>query len=156
MFSYRLCTEKDFEIWLEMNKAFMAEEIEDDGLWNNADQCDDAVFLKTFEGALGSEEMIRLIIFEEDGRPVGFANLMLIYSIWAHGKALILDDLYLKLEVRGKGYGRAALEYIEEIAETNGCKRIQFQSELSNHNAMEFYKNIGYAPTDMKFYVKYF
>ena len=156
MFSYRLCEEKDYSIWVEMNRAFMDEEIEDNDLWNDTNETDDTCFNKTFKGALESEELITLIIFEEDGVPVGFANLMTIYSIWAHGKALILDDLYLKPEARGKGYGKCALKYIEEYAEKKRYKRIQFQSELTNPNAMEFYKALGYIPTDMKFYVKYF
>ena len=56
-----------------------------------------------------------ITIEKEDGVPVGFANLMTIYSIWTHGKALILDDLYLDPAVRGKGYGRKALEFIEGL-----------------------------------------
>ncbi len=44
---------------------------------------------------------------------------------------------------------------LEEYAKERGCKRIQFQSELTNPNAMEFYRAIGYQPADMKFYVKY-
>lgn len=156
MFSYRLCEERDFDIWVEMNRAFMDEEIEDNDLWNDTNETDDACFKKTFKGALESEELITLMIFEEGGVPVGFANLMTIYSIWTHGKALILDDLYLIPDVRGKGYGKKALEYIETFACDKGYKRLQFQSEITNSNAMEFYKSIGYTPADMKFYVKYF
>ncbi len=156
MFTYRLCNENDKGCWIAMNREFMAEEIQDDGLWNNTGQTGDEQFANTFTEALESEEMISLMIFEEDGKPVGFANLMTIYSIWTHGKALILDDLYLRPEVRGKGYGRKALEYIEEFAKKRGCRRLQFQSEVTNPNAMEFYIAQGYSPADMKFYVKYF
>lgn len=95
-------------------------------------------------------------MFEEDGKPVGFANLMTIFSVWAHGKAIILDDLYIVPEVSGKGYGKQCLQYIEEFAKERNYKRLQFQSEATNPNAMEFYIAMGYTPTDMKFYVKYF
>ena len=156
MFSYRLCDINDKDCWIAMNREFMAEEIQDDGLWNSTGQADDEKFSNTFIEALDSDELISLLIFEEDGVPVGFANLMTIYSVWAHGKAMILDDLYLKLSVRGKGYGKQALEYIERFAEGCGCKRLQFQSETTNPNAMEFYVSQGYSPADMKFYVKYF
>lgn len=156
MFSYRMCKAEDFNIWLEMNKAFMDEEIEDTDLWNGTNENSDECFRDTFNGALESEELITLMIFEEDDVPVGFANLMTIYSIWAHGKALILDDLYLIPNVRGKGYGKKALEHIESFGKDRQYKRLQFQSEITNPNAMEFYKSIGYTPADMKFYVKYF
>lgn len=155
MFTYRLCNKQDLTCWTAMNRAFMAEEIQDDGLWNNTGQTTDDQFAMTFSEALESDALISLMLFEEDGVPVGFANLMTIYSIWTHGKALILDDLYLDPAVRGKGYGRKALEFIETFAAGRGCKRLQFQSEVTNPNAMEFYISQGYSPADMKFYVKY-
>ena len=93
--------------------------------------------------------------FEENHTPVGFANLMTIYSVWTHGKALILDDLYLLPDARGKGYGKRAMELIEQFASMRGRKRLQFQSEETNPNAMNFYIALGYCPADMKFYVKY-
>ena len=156
MFCYRLCDINDKVCWIDMNREFMAEEIQDDSLWNSTGQADDDQFSHTFEEALESDDLISLLIFEEDGVPVGFANLMTIYSVWAHGKALILDDLYLRPDVRGKGYGKQALEYIEQFAAERGYKRLQFQSEATNANAMEFYVSLGYSPADMKFYVKYF
>ena len=156
MFIYRLCDIQDKDCWIAMNRAFMAEEIQDDGLWNNTDQVNDEQFAHTFMEALESDELISLMFFEEDGVPVGFANLMTIYSVWTHGKALILDDLYLQPQVRGKGYGKQALGYIEQFAVKIGCKRLQFQSEETNPNAMEFYISQGYSPANMKFYVKYF
>lgn len=156
MFTYRLCSENDREIWIKMNREFMAEEIQNEGLWNNTDRAGDERFYQTFDEALDSEELISLIMFEENEMPVGFANLMTIFSVWSHGKALILDDLYLRPENRGKGFGKKALAYIEEFAKERGCRRLQFQSELTNPNAMNFYISQGYMPTDMKFYVKYF
>ena len=156
MFCYRLCDINDKVCWIDMNREFMAEEIQDDSLWNSTGQTDDEQFSHTFEEALESDDFISLLIFEEDGVPIGFANLMTIYSVWAHGKALILDDLYLRPDVRGKGYGKQALGYIEQFAAERGYKRLQFQSEATNPNAMEFYVSQGYSPADMKFYVKYF
>ena len=156
MFCYRLCDINDKVCWIDMNREFMAEEIQDDSLWNSTGQTDDEQFSHTFEESLESDDLISLLIFEEDGVPVGFANLMTIYSVWAHGKALILDDLYLRPDVRGKGYGKQALGYIEKFAAERGYKRLQFQSEATNPNAMEFYVSQGYSPADMKFYVKYF
>ena len=156
MFTYRLCDKTDKACWIAMNREFMAEEIQDDDLWNNTNETSDEQFSHTFMEALASDDLISLMIFEEDGEPVGFANLMTIYSIWTHGKALILDDLYLCPEVRGKGYGKQSLEFVEKFAKERGCKRLQFQSEVTNPNAMEFYISQGYNPADMKFYVKYF
>ena len=155
MFTYRLAAESDREIWIKLNREFMAEEIQDADLWNNTGETGDEQFAETFRWARASEDMIRLILFEEKGKVIGFANLLIIFSVWSHGKAMIIDDLYITKENRGNGFGRSAITYIEEYARQIGCKRLQFQSELTNPDAMEFYKAVGYTPADMKFYVKY-
>lgn len=156
MLTYRLCEEKDYAIWQKMNWDFMAEEIRDEELWNSTNQSSDEEFRQVFFDGLNSKDKISLLLFEDEGRVVGFANLIYIFSIWAKGKALILDDLFISPEYRGKGYGRRSVELIEQHAKDCGCKRIQFQSETTNPNAMSFYIAIGFTPSDMRFYVKYF
>ena len=156
MFKYRECKIDDCDIWIELNREFMASEIQDNELWGGADTASVEQFRDTFMSGLDTPERARFLLFEDDGLAVGFANLMIIYSVWTHGLACIVDDLYLREGVRGKGYGRKAMTYVEEYAKTIGCKRIQFQSELTNPDAENFYRAIGYIPADMKFYVKYF
>ncbi|NLD11524.1 GNAT family N-acetyltransferase [Aminicella lysinilytica] len=155
MFTERMALADDCATWIEFNREFMAGEIKDEDLWNSTDQVSDEQFAETFSKALKAEDMISILIFEEDGKPVGFANLMTVFSVWTHGLALIIDDLYLREECRGKGCGRQAMVMIEEFAKERGCKRLQFQSEFTNPDAMKFYMAVGYTPTDMKFYVKY-
>lgn len=156
MFTYRECDGKDAIDWIEMNIEFMNYEIQDEELWSGAkfDSYDD--FYDTFKEAIHRPEMISLLIFEEDGKPAGFANLMSIFSVWSHGKAMIIDDLFLREEFRGKGYGKKAMEYIEDFAKEIGCKRLQFQSEKTNPAAEAFYEALGYQAANMNFYLKYF
>ena len=106
MFTYRKCEQKDASLWIKLNREFIVYESQDDGLWNGVSRVSDQRFAQTFEEALSSPELISLLIFEEDGAPVGFANLMTIFSVWSHGKALYLDDLFIREEHRGKGYGK--------------------------------------------------
>ena len=155
MFTYRKCAAEDCGVWTELNRAFMAEEIQDADLWNDAGGASAAEFAATFAKALECPDMIDLVLFEENGTPVGFANLLTIFSVWSQGLAMVIDDLYLLPEWRGKGYGRAALTLIEKLAKEKGCRRLQFQSELTNPGAMKFYIAAGYTPADMKFYVRY-
>ena len=55
---------------------------------------------------------------------IGFANLMTIFSVWAGGFALIIDDLFLVSEHHGRGYGRQVMEKIEDYAREKGYKRL--------------------------------
>lgn len=43
MFCYRLCDINDKVCWIDMNREFMAEEIQDDSLWNSTGQTDDYI-----------------------------------------------------------------------------------------------------------------
>jgi len=151
----RKCEERDEKIWIRLNREFMDFEIQEDGVWNNTQDKPDTIFINTFREALNNPELITMFLFELEEEIVGFANLMTIYSVWAHGKALVLDDLYIREEYRGKGLGKEAMEFFVAYARNNGYKRLQFQSELSNPGAMAFYKKIGFTPVDMHFYVKH-
>ena len=152
----RICRPEDESIWIALNREFMDFEIQDDSPWNNTEKTPDHIFRRTFFEALQTPELITLFMIEENETPIGFANLMTIYSVWAHGKSLILDDLYIKEEYQGRGYGRKAMSLIESYAKNNNYKRLQFQSETTNPNAKGFYEALGYSATDMNFYVKYF
>ena len=83
MFQYRFCTEEDFPVWLELNRAFMEEEIQDNSLWNCVDQDETEKFYRTFCKARKENDFIRLFLFEVDGQTIGFANVLIIFSVWA-------------------------------------------------------------------------
>jgi GNAT superfamily N-acetyltransferase len=151
----RLCHLDDEKNWIALNRDFMQFEIKEDSPWNDTEKTPDHVFQNTFREALENPKLITLLIIEEDKNPIGFANLMTIFSVWSHGKALIVDDLFIKAEYQGRGYGKAVMEYIEKYANKNGYKRIQFQSEPTNPDARKFYEALGFAASDMYFYVKY-
>lgn len=155
MFDYRECNERDCTVWVEMNRAFMREEIREGDVWNDANQISNSEFRDIFLKGLEKKDHIRFLMFEEDEEPIGFANLMLVYSVWSHGTAMIIDDFYFAIGHRGRGFGRRAIEMIAEYAKELGCKRLQLQAEFTNPDAIEFYKAIGFLTTDMVFFVKY-
>lgn len=151
----RFCRPQDKKEWILLNREFMAYEIKDEEFWNNTDSNSDQRFASTFDEALHHPELITLLLIEKEKKVIGFANLMTIFSVWSHGKALILDDLYINEEFRGNGIGRSVMQFIENYGRENGCKRLQFQSEYTNPEAHKFYEQLGYVSESMHFYVKY-
>lgn len=156
MLTFRLCNATDAKDWIRLNREFMEFELTDDAPWGDAAGVSDEEFADIFQGGLNSPELIKLLLIEEDGKAIGFANLLILYSVWAHGKALLMDDLYISDTCRGKGYGKKALEYVEEYGRELECKRLQFYSENSNPQAMGFYKAMGYEAGGLNVYIKYF
>ena len=151
----RLCRLEDESKWIELNREFMNFEIHEEGLWNNTNNNTHATFQHTFREAMKHPQLITLLLVELEGELIGFANLLTLYSVWAHGKAIVIDDLFLRPEYHRRGFGRKIMVYIENLAKEQEYKRVQFQSEFSNPNAYAFYVSLGYEPTDMHFYAKY-
>lgn len=151
----KIANESDKILWAKLNKEFMEFEIQDKNPWNNIEKIKEEELTKIFEEALENPEHITIFMIEEDGTDVGFANLMTIYSVWSKGRALIIDDLYLTPENRGRGLGKSAMKDIESYAKNKGYKRLQFMSEETNPDAKAFYTKIGYKPVEMNFYARY-
>lgn len=151
----RICNSEDKKEWILLNREFMKYEIQDAQFWNNTEATSDEKFSLTFEEALQNPELITLLLIQKEQEVIGFANMMTIFSVWSHGKALILDDLYIKEPFRGIGIGRIVMQYIEQFGKEHGFKRLQFQSEHTNPEAHSFYSKLGYTSETMNFYVKY-
>ena len=88
-----------------------------------------------------------MLAFEED-TAVGFAVFFHNFSTWLGRPGLYLEDLFVKPEVRGKGYGRALLVHLAKIARERGCARMEWAVLDWNDPAIQFYHKLGAAPMD--------
>ena len=86
-----------------------------------------------------------LLAFEADA-PVGFAVFFHNFSTWLGRPGLYLEDLFVRPEHRGKGYGRALLVYLAKIARERGCGRMEWAVLDWNEPAIEFYRKLGAKP----------
>lgn len=67
-----------------------------------------------------------------------------IMSMFAWGKILYIDDLITKEKCRGKGYGKALLEYAAKVAKDRGCDQIHLDTGYTRHAAHKLYLNQGF------------
>ena len=88
-----------------------------------------------------------LLAFEKD-TPVGFALFFHNFSTWLGRPGLYLEDLFVKPEKRGKGYGRALLVDLAKIAYERGCGRMEWAVLNWNNPAIKFYRALGAKPMD--------
>ena len=86
-----------------------------------------------------------LLAFEEES-PVGFAVYFFNFSTWLGRAGLYLEDLFVKPEKRGKGYGRALLIELAKIARDRGCGRMEWAVLDWNEPAIKFYRALGAKP----------
>ena len=88
-----------------------------------------------------------LLAFENE-LPVGFAVYFYNFSTWLGRPGLYLEDLFVKPEKRGKGYGRSLLVELAKIARDRGCGRMEWAVLNWNEPAIKFYRTLGAKPMD--------
>jgi len=75
--------------------------------------------------------------------PVGFALFFHNFSTFLGKPGIYLEDLYIREKFRGKGYGKALLSFIANIAIERDCGRIEWSVLDWNKPAIEFYQSLG-------------
>jgi GNAT superfamily N-acetyltransferase len=101
------------------------------------------LLIEVLFGARPSAEV--LLAFEQE-IAVGFAVFFHNFSTWLGRPGLYLEDLFVKPEVRGKGYGRALLVHLAKIARERGCGRMEWAVLDWNDPAIQFYRKLGAKP----------
>ena len=82
----------------------------------------------------------------EDGREVGFALFFHNFSTFLGRAGIYLEDLYVRPEHRGKGYGKALLKRLAQIAVERGCGRLEWWCLDWNRSSIDFYLAMGAEP----------
>jgi GNAT superfamily N-acetyltransferase len=100
------------------------------------------------EVLFGTEPAAKVVIAFEDSEPVGFAVYFFNFSTWLGRPGLYLEDLFVKPEMRGRGYGRALLVYLAKIARDHNCGRMEWAVLTWNEPAIQFYNKLGAGSLD--------
>jgi len=100
------------------------------------------------EVLFGPKRSAEVLLALENAEPVGFAVFFHNFSTWLGRPGLYLEDLFVRPEKRGKGYGRALLERLAQIAQERGCGRMEWAVLDWNDPAIQFYRKLGAAPMD--------
>ena len=88
------------------------------------------------------EKYFKCLIATDGNVILGFATYFFAYYSWT-GKAIYLDDLYVRQKYRGQGIGSKLLDQIIEIGKTEDCYKVKWQVSKWNKKAQEFYKSRG-------------
>ncbi len=100
------------------------------------------------EVLFGNERAAHVLLALENGEAVGFAVYFFNFSTWLGRPGLYLEDLFVKPTIRGKGYGRALLVRLAQIAHEKKCGRMEWAVLDWNEPAIGFYKKLGAKPMD--------
>ena len=117
-----------------------------------------AAYEKMADEVIATEELLQEWIFEkgkaevifvlEEGKEVGFALFFHNFSTFLGRSGLYLEDLFVKTEYRGKGYGKALLKKLAQIALERGCGRMEWWCLDWNQPSIDFYRSLDAEPME--------
>jgi GNAT superfamily N-acetyltransferase len=96
----------------------------------------------------GAVRLAEVLIGSEDGAPAGFAIFFHNYSTFLAQPGIYLEDLFVKPEFRGRGYGKALLVRLAQIARDRNCGRVEWAVLNWNEPSIAFYKSLGARPME--------
>jgi len=95
------------------------------------------------EALFGAQPVAECLIAREGTRPVGFALYFHNFSTFRGQRGIYLEDLFVEPECRGRGYGRALLQRLAQLAEARNCARLEWSVLDWNTPSIGFYKSLG-------------
>ncbi len=138
-YQFRMAERKDVGLILSFIRALAEYE-------NMSDQV--VATEELLEEQMFDREKAKALFVMEDGKEVGFALYFCNFSTFRGRAGLYLEDLYVYPEYRGKGYGKALLSKLAQMAADSGCERMEWWCLDWNRPSIEFYKSLGAIPMD--------
>ena len=88
-----------------------------------------------------------VLIAEAEGRVVGMCTGQLVISTAEGGPSLLVEDVVIATDHRGKGQGRELMAAMARWAGAQGAPRMQLLADRNNLPALHFYERLGWRTT---------
>jgi GNAT superfamily N-acetyltransferase len=96
--------------------------------------------------SLFEDKYAEVIFLEYKNEPAGFALFFHNFSTFEGKPGIYLEDIFVKPEYRGKGFGKAMLSHIAKLAVERGCGRFEWSCLDWNLPSIKFYTGMGAHP----------
>ncbi len=109
---------------------------------------DDDFFIKDMEKLLKNEE-ITVIVSEYNSEIAGYALIYFVKKGEPINHTLrkcLIEQFAVNEKFRRKGIGKKLMNYVKKLAAENNCQSVELGVWCENHNAVEFYSEMGFVP----------
>ena len=137
--SFRRAERKDTALILEFIKSLAEYENMQDDVVATESLLEEWIFDK---------EKAEVIFAVAKGEEVGFALFFHNFSTFLGRAGIYLEDLFVKPQHRGNGYGKALLKQLAHITVERGCGRLEWSCLDWNQPSIDFYLSLGAKPLD--------
>ena len=95
---------------------------------------------------LFEKKSAEVLIAEYEETPIGYALFFGSFSTFLGKPGVYLEDIYIRPEYRGNGYGRAMLKRLAKLGLERGCGRLEWACLDWNRPSIDFYLSLGAEP----------
>ncbi|MFN2490637.1 MAG: N-acetyltransferase family protein [Actinomycetota bacterium] len=79
----------------------------------------------------------------DDGALIGFTCLVWTFSSLHAAEIVLLADLLVAAEARGRGVGRALIDAAVEAGRARGAHHVEWLTHIDNRRAQRLYESVG-------------
>ena len=90
-----------------------------------------------------------VFLAEFNGAAAGMATAQIVISTSVGGVSLLVEDVFVSEEYRGRGAGQRLMEEVKKWGLKNGALRMQLVADKNSMDAIGFYKKHGWKESNM-------
>ena len=92
-----------------------------------------------FETFIANSDLGKAWLVYKGEEVIGYVILTFIFSFEYKGILAFLDELYIKKEYQGKGFGKQAVQFVQQESSQLNVKMLYLEVEQHNENAQKLY-----------------
>ncbi|MDB6132842.1 MAG: GCN5-related N-acetyltransferase [Verrucomicrobiales bacterium] len=91
----------------------------------------------------------RIFVLRNDYKVIGMVNLLFTISTAEGGFVLLMEDVIIRREHRGHGYGTRLVDHVKEFAAKKDFKRITLLTDRVSAESQRFFERNGFVLSHM-------
>ncbi len=107
------------------------------------------VLSKVIDDCLQDLPFVKCYVMTDGEKIAAYTIASIGYSTEYGGLSVMIEDLFVSPDYRGKGYGKSLLNYVEERFRGRAV-RLRLEVEKNNAGAISLYERCGFREIDYK------
>jgi GNAT superfamily N-acetyltransferase len=117
-------------------------------------QLADEVSNRTWQRILDPDSAVMCVVAEVEGQVYGFAHCVVHENTWETQAVCYLEDLFVTPAARGRGVGRALLEWLRNAMRAEGWARLYWMTRADNVQARRLYDEFTGADDFVRYVIR--
>jgi GNAT superfamily N-acetyltransferase len=117
-------------------------------------QLSDEVTRRTWKRILDPDSAVMCLVAEVEGQVYGFAHCVVHENTWETQPVCYLEDLYVVPSARGRGIGKALIEWLRNAMRAEGWARLYWHTRQDNARARQLYDRFAQADGFVRYVVR--